>query len=372
MAVELSDDEMLGVQVTMAVDTSSMEVYPDVRERDDSSWVCDSFTERWSLGRIEEPCPDCEIVAVLERNIMDPETAEVLAVLDAAGRNPSRSTFTTTSAAERSSSSYDGRIRPRIADTLDETCHGLREIVDRVDDGEAENHLKLAISHLEHVARWDRDERGETPTDALRDFVTDGGVDQSDGETDHSGREPEDTEAADQVLREALGDDLPDGFLDDEEENERSGDATRTDGGVDCHELTPSDDADLPRTNAETQLPRFVSSTASSDDDDVLRRHRRERRAAVPRHGRHDDRPRLLAYDAVIHAGRRQPEYHDALVQRAVRDDRPVSPHGRPESVVPGRPDSRRAGDHAGGGQPCLNRRRVRPACSTSTASRRG
>jgi len=55
---------------------------------------------------------------------------------------------------------------------------------------------KLAISHLEHVARWDRDERGETPTDALRDFVTDGGVDQSDGETDHSGREPEDTEAA--------------------------------------------------------------------------------------------------------------------------------------------------------------------------------
>jgi len=49
MAVELSDDEMLGVQVTMAVDTSSMEVYPDVRERDDSSWVCDSFTERWSL-----------------------------------------------------------------------------------------------------------------------------------------------------------------------------------------------------------------------------------------------------------------------------------------------------------------------------------
>jgi len=79
---------VLGVQVTMAVDTSSMEVYPDVRERDDSSWVCDSFTERWSLGRIEEPCPDCEIVAVLERNIMDPETAEVLAVLDAAGQEP--------------------------------------------------------------------------------------------------------------------------------------------------------------------------------------------------------------------------------------------------------------------------------------------
>jgi len=156
---------------------------------------------------------------------MDPETAEVLAVLDAAGAGTARSTFTTTSAAERSSSSYDGRIRPRIADTLDETCHGLREIVDRVDDSEAENHLKLAISHLEHVARWDRDERGERRL--MRSGLRHGGgVDQSDGETDHSGREPEDTEAADQVLREALGDDLPDGFLDDEEENERSGDAT--------------------------------------------------------------------------------------------------------------------------------------------------
>lgn len=88
MAVELSDDEMLGVQVTMAVDSSSMEVYPDVRERDDGSWVCDSFTECWSLDRIEEACPDCEIVAVLERNIMDPETAEVLVVLDAAGQEP--------------------------------------------------------------------------------------------------------------------------------------------------------------------------------------------------------------------------------------------------------------------------------------------
>ena len=88
MAVELSDDEMLGVQVSMAVDTSSIEVYPDVRERDEGSWVCDSFTERWSLDRIEEPCPDCEIVAVLERNIMDPETAEVLAVLDAGDQEP--------------------------------------------------------------------------------------------------------------------------------------------------------------------------------------------------------------------------------------------------------------------------------------------
>ncbi|MCG1008285.1 hypothetical protein [Halorubrum lacusprofundi] len=201
-----------------------------------------------------------------------------------------------------------GESDPRIADTLDETCHGLREIVDRVDDGEAENHLKLAISHLEHVARWDRDERGETPTDALRDFVTDGGVDQSDGETDHSGRETEDTEAADQVLREALGDDLPDGFLDDEEENERSGDATRTDGGIVCHESTPAEDADLPRTNAGTPLPelRFVDRFENGDDvfyavteENGVRLYRVTGEMTIVRG--------LLAHDAVIYRGTGSP-----------------------------------------------------------------
>ncbi|WP_218962303.1 hypothetical protein [Halorubrum persicum] len=77
---------------------------------------------------------------------------------------------------ERGNAVTDGgeESDPRIADTLDETCHDLQEIADRVDDGEAENHLQLAISHLEHVARWDREERGETPTDKLRDLVTDG------------------------------------------------------------------------------------------------------------------------------------------------------------------------------------------------------
>jgi len=47
-----------------------------------------------------------------------------------------------------------------------------------------EKHLQLTISHLEHAARWDREERGETPTHAPRDFVTDGGVDQDDGEAE--------------------------------------------------------------------------------------------------------------------------------------------------------------------------------------------
>lgn len=88
MAVELSADEMLGVQVEMSPVTSEMDVYPDVRQRDDGSWVCESFVEWRSLDRIEDLCPDCEIVDVAQRNIMDADDAEVLAILDAEGAEP--------------------------------------------------------------------------------------------------------------------------------------------------------------------------------------------------------------------------------------------------------------------------------------------
>ena len=55
----------------------------------------------------------------------------------------------------------------------------------------------------------------DTPTSGNR-LITDGGVDQSDRKIDHSCREPENTAAAGQILRDALGEELPDGFLDDE------------------------------------------------------------------------------------------------------------------------------------------------------------
>jgi len=196
-----------------------------------------------------------------------------------------------------------GESDPRIADTLDETCHGLREIVDRVDDGEAENHLKLAISHLEHVARWDRDERGETPTDALRDFVTDGGVDQSDGETDHSRARRYGSRRSGPSR--STGDDLPDGFLDDEEENE----AIRR-----CHSnrrrrRLPRANSVRRRRSATNQrrdtAPRdsFRRPLQESDDDvyyavteDGVRLYCRVTGNTTIVRG-------LLAYDAVIHAG---------------------------------------------------------------------
>jgi len=104
------------------------------------------------------------------------------------------------------------------------------------------------------------------------------------------------------------GDDLPDGFLDDEEENERSGDATRTDGGIVCHESTPAEDADLPRTNAGTPLPelRFVDRFENGDDvfyavteENGVRLYRVTGEMTIVRG--------LLAHDAVIYRGTGSP-----------------------------------------------------------------
>lgn len=87
MAVELSKGDELGVQVSMAVETSEMTVYPNVRERSDDDWVCESYREQRSLGRIKELCP-LQIVGVAERNIMDPDEAEVIAIVDADDTEP--------------------------------------------------------------------------------------------------------------------------------------------------------------------------------------------------------------------------------------------------------------------------------------------
>ncbi len=71
----------------MAVNTSEMTVYPNVRDRGDGDWVCESYREQRSLGRIKELCP-LDIVDVVQRNIMDPDEAEVLAIVDTDGTEP--------------------------------------------------------------------------------------------------------------------------------------------------------------------------------------------------------------------------------------------------------------------------------------------
>lgn len=79
-------------------------------------------------------------------------------------------------------------------------------------------------------------------------------------------------------------------------------DASRTDGGVDYHETDSSGDADLPRTNAGTELPevRFVDRFATGDD--VFYAVREENGTRLYRvTGETTIARSLLAYDVVIH-----------------------------------------------------------------------
>lgn len=78
--------------------------------------------------------------------------------------------------------------------------------------------------------------------------------------------------------------------------------ALETDGGAVCHEPTPADDADLPRTSAGTPLPelRFVDRFATGDDvfyavteENGVRLYRVTGETTIVRG--------LLAHDAVIH-----------------------------------------------------------------------
>ncbi|WP_302083239.1 hypothetical protein [Salinibaculum rarum] len=88
MIVELADDAGLGVQVSMEVDTSYASIHPNARQQPDGSWAVDDIDERRTLDELESPCPNCRIVEVVQKDIMDPENARVLAILDPVGDNP--------------------------------------------------------------------------------------------------------------------------------------------------------------------------------------------------------------------------------------------------------------------------------------------
>lgn len=82
MAVELPTGEGLGVQISMEEDTSNVPVHPDAYQVDSGDWRVSSDTERWSLDTLESPCPDCQIVNVVQKDIMDPDNARVLIILE--------------------------------------------------------------------------------------------------------------------------------------------------------------------------------------------------------------------------------------------------------------------------------------------------
>jgi len=82
MTVLLPTGEGLGVQVSMEIDTSCAEIHPLARQRDDGSWEVTPTTERWTLSTLEEPCPNCQIIGVVQKEIMDPDNARVVVILE--------------------------------------------------------------------------------------------------------------------------------------------------------------------------------------------------------------------------------------------------------------------------------------------------
>lgn len=88
MAVELPDGDGLGVQVSMEEDTSDVEVHPDIQQNSDGGWSAEPDTEYRTLDKIEEPCPNCRIIEVVQRDIMDPENARVLAIIQPESGEP--------------------------------------------------------------------------------------------------------------------------------------------------------------------------------------------------------------------------------------------------------------------------------------------
>ena len=81
MAVELPTGEGLGVQVEMKADAPYAEIHPSASRQDDGSWEFDATTEWWTLDTLERPCPDCQIIGVVQKQIMDPANARVAVIL---------------------------------------------------------------------------------------------------------------------------------------------------------------------------------------------------------------------------------------------------------------------------------------------------
>jgi hypothetical protein len=88
MVIELPDGNGLGMQVEMENDAPYVNVYPAPQE-DTSGWTVDADTERKHIDELEEPCPDCEIVEIVERNLtpvqagdLPPSQAELYVILD--------------------------------------------------------------------------------------------------------------------------------------------------------------------------------------------------------------------------------------------------------------------------------------------------
>jgi len=143
----------------------------------------------------------------------------------------------------------------------------------------------------------------------------------------------------------------------------------RTDGGIVCHESTPVRRRRSATNQRRHALRASLLPIASENGDDVFY-------AVTEEGGVLTGSPAMTIVRAPRARRGHLPRHWHCSITTASYDERyetiDLYPHGRSRGVVPGRD---RILDEpvitlAGGGQPCLNRRRVRPACSTSTASR--
>lgn len=87
MIVELSTGDGLGVQVEMDTLNDRIPVYP-CTQSDDGTWTAESLADYRDHDAIETECPDLEIIEVTQHNIMGPETARVLVILDSDTQKP--------------------------------------------------------------------------------------------------------------------------------------------------------------------------------------------------------------------------------------------------------------------------------------------
>lgn len=86
MVVELPTGEGLGMQVTMNPDGEHIHTF-SVTQRG-GTWQADEMPTTRTLDDIETDCPDLTIHEVVHHDIMDPDNARVVAILDAPGTDP--------------------------------------------------------------------------------------------------------------------------------------------------------------------------------------------------------------------------------------------------------------------------------------------
>lgn len=86
MVTELPTNEGLGVQVSMDTDGEHIPIYP--ANESSTGWTIEETPVTSTLDKLERACPNLTIKEVVHHNIMDPDTARVVAILESPSDDP--------------------------------------------------------------------------------------------------------------------------------------------------------------------------------------------------------------------------------------------------------------------------------------------